>query len=193
MSSEDDIAGALTPVARAFSQRDIRFYVGGSVASSFHGASRSTMDVDVVADISLKDVSHLIDLLSGAYYISEPAIKSAVERKSCFNLIHLATSFKIDVFIFNDRPFDRNSMARRINGTIGNTTKLTVPFATPEDTITSKLEWYRLGNETSERQWQDVTLVLQLNSEKTDYKYLEHAAKSVGVADLLARLRNQLN
>lgn len=52
MSDYDDLVAALSPVSAALTSIGIRHYVGGSVASSFHGASRSTMDVDLVADMS---------------------------------------------------------------------------------------------------------------------------------------------
>ena len=51
-----------------------------------------------------------------------------------------------------------------------------------------KLEWYRKTNETSERQWDDVTRLLQLLGEAADVEYLKKSAESVGVEDLLERL-----
>ena len=51
MSEVDDLVAALTPVAAAFDRLGIRHYIGGSVASTMHGAIRSTMDVDVVCDL----------------------------------------------------------------------------------------------------------------------------------------------
>ena len=42
---------ALSPVVHALRSLNIRHYIGGIVASSFHGATRSTIDVDVVAEI----------------------------------------------------------------------------------------------------------------------------------------------
>jgi len=50
--NEDDLVAAMMPVDRAFRRLEVRFYVGGSVASSFRGAMRSTMDVGLVAEPS---------------------------------------------------------------------------------------------------------------------------------------------
>jgi hypothetical protein len=58
--------------------------------------------------------------------------------------------------------------------------------ASPEDTVLAKLEWFRLGGETSERQWWDVVGVLKVTSD-VDRAYLRHWAASLGVADLLER------
>jgi hypothetical protein len=43
MSEHPGLIEALEPVAAALQALGVRFYVGGSVASSFHGVARSTM------------------------------------------------------------------------------------------------------------------------------------------------------
>jgi hypothetical protein len=188
LNEQYDVAMALKPVADAFGRLGLQFYVGGSVASSFHGAMRSTMDIDVVADIGDADVGPLIKELGEEYYASESAIRVAVRRKSSFNLIHFATSFKVDVFAHRRRAFDTSAFARATPGQIGSDAGFSAPIATAEDIIISKLEWYRLGNEVSERQWKDVTTVLLLLGDRSDLPYLRKFAESVGVDDLLERL-----
>ena len=61
-----------------------------------------------------------------------------------------------------------------------------------EDAIISKLEWYRKTNETSERQWDDVTRLMKLLGDAADTQYLRASAESVGVQDLLERLLSTL-
>lgn len=178
----------MKPVATAFNRLNIEFYIGGSIASSFHGAMRSTMDIDLVAKVREAHVAPLLSELGDAYYASEPAIRDAIRRKSSFNLIHLKTSFKVDVFAHRGRPFDDSAFARAQHGQIGPDPGFTSPIASAEDTIIAKLEWYRLGNETSERQWQDVTTVLRLLGAAANVDYLKEQTESVGVGDLLQRL-----
>ena len=112
MNQPEELIAALTPVVSAFEELKIRHYVGGSVASSFHGAVRSTMDVDIVCELSLGAIEQFLDRLSSDYYSSKTAIHEAVKNQSCFNLIHSPTSFKVDVFISRGRPFDRDCMER---------------------------------------------------------------------------------
>ncbi|MCG2682756.1 MAG: hypothetical protein L6306_03985, partial [Planctomycetales bacterium] len=57
----------------------------------------------------------------------------------------------------------------------------------PEDVVLSKLEWYRLGDEVSERQWRDIAGVMKVNRASLDRKYMEQWAVELGVADLLAK------
>jgi hypothetical protein len=188
VSDYDDLLAALMPVSAAFTKLGIRHYVGGSVASSFHGATRSTMDVDIVADMTDSAVSEFIKCFDRDFYVSEAAIRDAIRRKSCFNLIHLPTSFKVDVFVSRQRPFDVSAMNRATVEKLGDSHSLEIHVATAEDAIISKLEWYRKTNETSERQWDDVTRLLKLLGDAADVEYLKKSAASVRVEDLLQRL-----
>jgi len=149
------------------------------------------MDVDLVAELSADQVTSFVASFGDDFYISEQVVRDAVRRQSCFNLIHLPSSFKVDVFVSRKRPFDEDAMRRASLQRLGESTTLDVPIASAEDTIISKLEWSRLTNETSERQWEDVSRLLRLLGETVDSAYLRRAAESVGVDDLLERLLNQ--
>ncbi len=190
MDETEELVDALSPVVTALKDLGVRHYIGGSVASSFHGATRSTMDVDIICELSQANISQLIALIGSEFYASESAMRDAVRRKACFNLIHLPTSFKIDVFVSRGRPFDIEAMERACLQRLGEGRFVEVPVATAEDSIISKLEWYRLSNEKSERQWDDVSRLLDLLGDDADGEYLRLAAQSVGVEDLLERIMN---
>ena len=87
MSEYDDLVAALSPVSAALNKLGIRHYVGGSVASSFHGASRSTMDVDLVAEMADRHVAEFLKCFGKDFYLSETAIRGAIRSKSCFNMM----------------------------------------------------------------------------------------------------------
>lgn len=192
MSDFDELVAALSPVSAALTKLGIRHYVGGSVASSFHGATRSTMDVDIVADITDSAVSAFLTCFDDDYYVSEAAIRDAIRRKSCFNLIHLPTSFKVDVFVSRQRPFDVTAMNRATMEQLGDSLALEIRVATAEDAIVSKLEWFRKTDETSDRQWDDVTRLMKLLGDAADIEYLRTSAESVDVQDLLDRLFSEV-
>ena len=179
---------ATAPVLDAFAQLGVRYYLGGSVASSAHGVARSTLDTDVVADLALEHVAPLVGMLRAAYYIHEPAVREAVLRRASFNVIHLATSFKVDVFILKSRLYDHEAMRRRQLAPLAPEDPSQEFFlATPEDVVLAKLEWYRLGDEVSERQWADVVGVMKVQRQALDREYLRRWAGEVGVTNLLAR------
>ena len=79
------------------------------------------------------------------------------------------------------------SSTGRLERTLGFTT----PIASAEDIIIANLEWYRLDNEASERQWQDITDVLKLLGDAANLSYLREFALSVGVGELLERLLSE--
>ncbi|MEZ4866376.1 MAG: hypothetical protein R3C14_33975 [Caldilineaceae bacterium] len=160
------------------------------MASALHGFSRTTLDSDLVADILPKHVPLLVQHLRDRYYISAPAIYDALEHRSSFNLIHLATMFKIDIFLPKARKFDRDQMANRRKYVVATDPEQSAYVASPEDTILAKLEWYRLGDEVSERQWRDILGVIQIQGDALDLAYLRQGGADLGVADLLARALN---
>ena len=62
-----------------------------------------------------------------------------------------------------------------------------MPLASAEDVLLAKLEWFRRGGETSERQWADVAGLLRVGQAGLDRAYLRRWAALLGVADLLER------
>ena len=188
MSDEDDLIAALRPVAATLWQLGVDFYIGGSVASTYHGAIRSTMDVDLICTLQSDQVAAFVAAFGPDSYVSEAAVRDAVERRSCFNVIHLPTAFKVDVFVSRGRPFDVAAMRRAATQPLGSDASLAVPIASPEDSILAKLEWYRLGDEASERQWDDVSRLVALLGDTLDLDHLRQMAASLGVTDLLERL-----
>jgi hypothetical protein len=62
-----------------------------------------------------------------------------------------------------------------------------VSVASAEDTIISKLRWYRLGGEVSDRQWRDILGVLQAQQGRLDLDYVRTWCRSERVEDLLDR------
>jgi hypothetical protein len=177
---------AISPVVAEFEKLGVAYYLGGSIASSMLGIPRATLDVDMVADLAPKHVAPLVNALKSRYYINGPMILDAIARRSCFNLIHLETSFKVDVFVVKNRQYDRAAFSRIKKPQ----TKPDTPsffLASAEDIILAKLEWYRLGDEISERQWSDVLGVMKVNGPSLDRAYLDKWASELGVADLLSK------
>lgn len=183
-----DALEAVSPLVAELERLGVAYYLGGSLASSTHGMPRSSLDVDMVADLAPNHVLPLVNALKSIYYIDARMIQDAIERRSCFNLIHLATSLKVDVFAVKDRRYDRVALDRIKKQCVHAENASTDFFlASPEDIVLAKLEWYRLGDEISERQWNDVIGVLRIQGDSLDRPYLDKWAAELHVADLLAK------
>jgi hypothetical protein len=176
----------LKPFIKVLDKLSISYYIGGSIASSVYGLPRSTMDIDIVADIQSFHISHLKQNLESGFYIDEDMIKEAIYRSSSFNLIHLETAMKIDVFIQKRDSYQDSALNRKQKDTLVENDKSSeFYFSSPEDIILNKLIWYEKGNRVSERQWLDVLGVIKVQGNSLDKDYLINWAKKLDIYNLL--------
>ena len=181
-----DLLAALRGVLDVFEQLAIPYYVGGSLASSAYGLPRTTMDADLVGDVTLTHVASLVRSLRDRYYVSEAMIARAIADVSSFNLIHLQTTVKIDVFILKKDAYHRSALARRVKDRLIDDDPASAVFlSSAEDVILSKLEWYEMGQRVSERQWLDVLGIIKVQGESLDGEYLVEWSGVLGVSELL--------
>ncbi len=176
-------AELLSAIADRLERADIPYMVVGSVAGSFHGEPRTTMDIDIVIDPSAESLRRFVHSLpSTAYYVDEDAATEALERRASFNDIEQATRWKVDLLVRRERLFSRTELDRRtIVPIFGRQT----PIATAEDTIIAKLEWAVAGE--SDRQLRDVARILAVSGGLLDRKYLDHWIAQLALGDALDR------
>ena len=175
-------------VAQAFERLGIPYLVGGSLASSMHGIPRATQDVDMVADIELNQVASLVEALQDEFYIDDEMIRGAIRNQSSFNIIHLDTMFKVDVFVLKSDENSQQEMKRREQYQVSDDPQDQLYLATAEDVIIHKLRWYQMGGGISERQWHDVLGIIQIQGDRLDYAYLKQMAQHRGIGDLLEKI-----
>jgi len=177
-------AGPLAAIVAALDGAAIPNMLVGSFASSAHGAVRSTQDIDLVIDPTPEALAAFVAGLDpGKTYVS-PSTAAALARRDQFNLVDLASGWKVDLIIRKDRPFSRSEFARRREAVVAG---VRVWIATAEDTVLAKLEWAAMGG--SERQLADAAAVLDARAGELDDDYLDRWAARLGVGDQLAAAR----
>jgi hypothetical protein len=188
----DEILEITLFLAATFERLGVSYLVGGSLASSLHGLPRATQDVDLVAALEPEHVPALVAALRGSFYLDEPAIRAAVRQRTSFNVIHLGTLLKADVFVAGSDAATRSEFERRQRYRVAVDPPRELVLASAEDTIAQKLHWFRLGDEVSERQWSDALGVLKVAGGRLDFAYLRRTAALLGVQDLLERILTEV-
>jgi hypothetical protein len=174
-------------VAEALEDLGIPYLVGGSMASAVHGVYRATADADLVAEMRPDHVAPLVARLGPDFYVDDEDIRDAIARRRSFNVVHLDTMFKVDIFVSRDRPFDQAQFARRVPQVVATDPERTAYLASAEDTVLAKLDWYRRGGGVSDRQWGDIIGVLRTQGGALDVAYLRHWATDLNLTDVLER------
>lgn len=175
-------------IIEALTGLGVPFAIGGSIASSVRGIGRTTFDADLVVSLPISQVNALTTALGKEWYADPDLIRSSIQMRRSYNLIHIPTGQKVDFFPAVE-AFHRTQLERATVEQLpleGPPTDC--PIATAEDIVLAKLRWYRDGGEVSERQWSDVLGVLAVQTALDD-AYLDSWAGQLGVADLLERAR----
>lgn len=182
-----DILSAIEPIIDRFDALGIRYQIGGSVASSVYGMARSTVDVDMLVDLRIEQVDAWVDEIEDRYYVARERVRDAAERQTSFNVIHLDTMIKVDIFVSRTDAYNQECLRRSRQESLTDSPQHQVLVASPEDVVLHKLKWYRKGGETSERQWTDVLGVLKVQDSSLDDVYMKEWAQRLAVDDLLER------
>ena len=158
--------------------------IGGSLAASFAGEPRSTIDIDVVAALEDFHAGPLVAALADGFDLDETSLRRAIRERSCTNLIHEATQLKVDLFVAGGTSLDVQQLARRQPVDVGDGRTLHVH--PPEDILLQKLRWYAMGGRSSDQQWRDVQAIIRVQGERLDRGYLLRYAPAFHVEALLS-------
>jgi len=176
----------LIKITKIFSDLKIKYFITGGFAVSVWGRPRATFDIDIIVKLIEPQAFPLAKALreiSKAGYADENMIKDAIRYNGEFNFIDPNSSLKVDFWVLKEKdsnpPELKNRKLKKISGQ-------NVYFASPEDLILSKLQWYQ--ETQSSRHLEDIQSVLKISGKKIDMKYLKRWAKKLEVLDILNKI-----
>jgi hypothetical protein len=162
------VSDVFARIKSALDSAGVPYMLSGSFAGASYGVPRSTQDIDFVVAATPSQLRALVQgLPSDQYYVDLEAALEAHKRQSLFNVIDLATGWKIDFIIRKSRAFSEEEFSRR---RLVNLEGTTLFVATAEDLVIAKLEWSKLAQ--SQRQIEDVAAILRVRRESLDNSYL---------------------
>ena len=159
-------------VAEALETCGVRYVVGGSLASSMSGEPRSTLDADFLVALAEQDLDAFVSALGDEFYVDREALRAAIRGRSGANLIHYATSTKVDLFMLGGTPLDEEQLARRQRVQVAADPERHLNVYQPEDILLQRLAWYRADGEVSDRQWPDTRAIVLRQADRLDLAYV---------------------
>ena len=104
---------AVHGIIEALDALSIPYMVVGSLSSSAYGVARATQDADLVIELGTTPVSAIASRLGPEFVLNPQMSFETITGTSRIDLRHVATRFKIELFLLTDDPHDRERFRRR--------------------------------------------------------------------------------
>ena len=167
----------------------IPYMLVGSFASTAYGEPRFTQDIDIVLDLSADRIAAFCAAFPAPeFFLSEQAVRDAVQAHFQFNVLHPATANKLDFILTRTDEWGRVQMARRQNVQL-------LPdrmgvAARPEDVILGKLLYYAEGG--SDKHLRDITGILRISGDAVNREDIGQWAEQLGVSAIWQAILQKL-
>lgn len=176
---ETDQQELLITLSSLLEQHDIPYMITGAWSVIFYGRPRASHDIDFVVDIQEEQMAPTLatfQSLPTEYLIDVDMIEQAIQKRDMFQLIHLPTMLKFDLWLLKNDAFDRSRFHRRKRVKI---LDQIMTIASAEDTILQKLRWYKQAK--IEKHFVDAAFVYQMQKDHLDMTYLRKWIQMLGV------------
>jgi hypothetical protein len=166
----------LVDCLRRLNDTEIKYYLTGSMASNYWGIPRTTHHLDFVIQLPPSAVPKIVSAFSPDFHIDEIAVRAAYQPPHQFNAIDTRSALKVDFWLPQPAPFDREMLKRRVRVTLfGEPAWIT----TAEDCILHKLIWNKIT--PSDRQLGDAAGIFAVQGVRLDIAYLEKWGKALDI------------
>jgi hypothetical protein len=162
-------------VINALEAAQVDYLLGGSLALAAWGEPRSTLDVDLVVNLSVEQMQPLSDALTrrGILAPVDLMLDLGLENRGdvALTAYHTVAGFKAEFFML--RPGDalrESALARRRPVDLGPPLGY-VHLHSPEDLILYKLKYFDIGEQT--KHVRDILGILLARGPELDWDYLD--------------------
>jgi len=163
--------------------------IGGSVASIAYGEPRLTLDMDVVIDLAPPKIKEFAASFGPEYYVNPESINEAVNSSGHFNFIQSEVGIKVDFYVLGKDSFSQTEFSRKKKEAFDE--NISAFFASPEDVIVKKLEWFKMGE--SQKHLEDIEGILKISGDKLDLNYIDKWALKNGTHAIWKELKTKLS
>lgn len=173
----------LLQIVKILDRLRMQYIITGGFAVAVLAQPRFTADIDIIIELVPQNIGSLAKALLGVdkdVYVSEDAMKDALENEGEFNFIHPQTGLKVDFWV---KRYPLEQFGRRIVKTINGQK---VNFISPEDLVLSKLIWYKEGQ--GAKQLEDIKSILKIA--KPDLEYIKKWSVKQSTIDILLDILN---
>ncbi len=185
----DELTQSITRFCNLLTDAEIRYVIGGSVASGIWGEPRQTNDVDVEVWIKPHAADSFLFAFDESYLVSKEELLEALSLNRPFTSVQVLdtkTLLKFDCFLqlfgaAEEEMFEHSQEIALGEGV--------VRVACAEHILVQKLRWYEFGSRVSERQWRDLQGIVKVNPDLR-WNLVERWATVYGVTDLVAVIRS---
>lgn len=177
---------ALIPFVKVFRQLDIAYALTGSLVSSLYGIPRATMQLDLIAALEPPHGKLIGEQLALQYSFHEDEVKTAIERKTSFVLMHIESFLKIVVLLPQPQVCVQGALERAHFLHLSDGLP-SIPALSPEDMIILQLNQFKASGERADDIWHDLTGLLKVQGTGLDLSFLEKWAAIRDVSSLLER------
>jgi len=186
--TSNSITSLISEVTKLMENEGITYAITGSIASAIHGEPVTSIDVDIVTNMTPDQAAGFAETISPRFYADKNMLRNAAIEHSFANLYDSQTGFKIDISVLENTPYHTQVLQRRekIPHPSGETNFWVV---SPEDIILMKLVWRK--DTESQKQWENALSVVRVKGNKLDWAYLRKWAKELEVENDLDRLAKE--
>lgn len=165
----------------------IAYMITGSIASIIYGEPRMTHDIDLVLELSTRQVATFRATFADSEFYCPPAevIRMELNRdaRGHFNVIHNESGLKADIYPIGNDPLHRWAFPLRKQVSFGNTEVWVAP---PEYVILRKLQFYREGE--SGKHLRDIQKMLEISSDRINETLLFEKIEALGFTELWKKI-----